>query len=362
MKIGTCESKPGEISEGMLTLATLPRGESVQIPVKIAQGQTEGKTMFISSGIHGDELNGIELNRRFFRYFLEHEHIKGLIGTIVFLPILNPSGFFVHERFVSFDGKDLNRCFNASDGKTISNQMADTFLSEVIAQCDYGLDLHDSGTRNVLLPHCRVHKEKSTGCTVEIGSLFGLDLIAQRLGKEGMMAVEAHEKFGIPVVTVEVGGGGVLWNTFLDRAVVGIRNILTHFGFLSGKIILPEKQFVIDLSGREGYHAEIPGMVDIKVLLGEAVEKDALLARIYNPLNGQEHEIHAKECGVVFSRRMKANVQLDDPIVIILGFEEVSEKSCRLTSKTAQVIINKETEKVQVIESEVFLKALGLRV
>lgn len=359
MEIGTCKSKKGEITSGELVVATTPEEKDIKLPIYIACGNKKGKTVFISGGMHGDEINGVELLHRFFNNFVKHKHINELSGTIVFLPILNPSGFLAGTREVAFDEKDLNRSFNRADNRTISNQIADSLTNEVIKKCDLGLDLHDSGFRSVLLPHVRVHKDEASGYTKEVGAIFGSDIIMQRIGVDGMMAIETYKKLKLPVITVEVGGALIIWDYFLSRAVVGLKNILINEGLLSGKIILPEKQFF--LTTREGYKAPIEGILRLRVNLGSGVKRGDVLAEIYNPIDRKEVKIKADYCGIVFSRKMQGKVEKGENIISIVKFEKCDIHG-RKPSPEAEMIINKETDKVRVIESRVFLKAVGLRV
>ena len=79
------------------------------VPVWIARGQRPGKTLAVTAGIHGDELNGIEVARR---VFVETDP-KQLSGTLVVLPVLNRHGFLAGSRYMS-DRRDLNRAFPGS--------------------------------------------------------------------------------------------------------------------------------------------------------------------------------------------------------------------------------------------------------
>lgn len=360
MQIGTCKAEKGQITEGILPVGKTKDGQALSIPVKIAAGKTQGKTIFLSGGMHGNEINGIALNHRFLNYFVENNYIDRLKGQIIFLPVLNPWGLAKNSREITLDGCDLNREFNQAE-KSISRQIANHIFKEVVAQSDYGIDIHDSGHRNILLPHSRVHQNDASGCTPEMGSLFGTDIIMERKGIKGMLAIEAHRKFNIPVLTVEVGGAMIIWESFIDRALIGIKNIFIHEGLLDGKITLPEKQFF--LTTREGYRAPITGVLTIKVRLGDGVAEGNVLAEIYDPITNDHHVIKAQHCGIVFSRKMWSYAKKDETILSVMQFEScpVHGRKPKETN-LAKMIVNKETDQIQVMESEVFQNALKLRV
>ena len=88
MQIGTCISEPGKITKGHLFLCKY-KSQNLKIPIIIAEGEELGKTIFISAGVHGDEVNGIEIVHN----FISTIDPAKLQGTIIFLPILNPWGF-----------------------------------------------------------------------------------------------------------------------------------------------------------------------------------------------------------------------------------------------------------------------------
>ena len=182
----------------------------MRIPVFIAKGSNPGKTIFISAGIHGDEVNGIEV----LHHFMSTIDPYKLHGIVIFLPVLNPWGFREKSRYIPFDNKDLNRSFNQK-GSSISFKIADSLMKKVIEKCDFGIDLHD-GRTNILLPHPRIFRNDKSKFLKELSHAFGTDIILEREGDPGMMAVEAFKTNKIPVMTIEVGGAMVIREDFKE--------------------------------------------------------------------------------------------------------------------------------------------------
>ena len=60
------------------------------VPVWIARGARPGKTLAVTAGIHGDELNGVEIARRIFA----ETDPNDLSGTLVVLPVLIGMAFW----------------------------------------------------------------------------------------------------------------------------------------------------------------------------------------------------------------------------------------------------------------------------
>lgn len=312
MKIGTCKAEPGKINRGVLTVATY-QGKNLKIPILIAKGEEPGKIIFISAGMHGDEINGIEVIKN----FISEINPEKLKGTIIFLPILNPWGFRRKLRYIPFDNKDLNRCFNKKS-KSVSYKIARTLMKKIVSKCDFGIDLHD-GRVNLLLPHTRIFKKDKCSYLKELSHAFGSEIILQREGERGMMAIESFNVYKTPVLTVEVGGALVLREDFTMQVLSGLKNILIYGGLLNGVLDLPVKQFFLD--DRIGYVSPIQGILHIEVELGEAVEKGQVIARIHNPINDEEIRIRSKNPGVVFSVRRDAIINKGESILSILHFK-----------------------------------------
>lgn len=331
MKIGTCKAATGRITRGKLTVAVY-RGKELRIPVLIAKGDEPGKTVFISAGIHGDEINGIEVVRN----FIQEINPEKLDGTIIFLPILNPWGFRRKSRYIPFDNKDLNRCFNIN-GRSVSYKIAKTLMKKVISKCDFGIDLHD-GRTNLLLPHTRIFKRNKCKYLKELSHAFGSEIILQREGERGMMAIESFNAYKTPVLTVEVGGALVLREDFTTQVLNGLKNILVYGGLLNGVLDLPVKQFFLD--DRLGYVAPIRGILHIEVELGDAVKKGQLIAKIHNPVNDKEVIIKSKNPGVVFSVRRDAIINKGESILSILHFK-VERRRKGLVPLQAKMLINR---------------------
>ena len=330
MRVGTCVAVDGKLTNGNLTVANY-KDKELKIPVLIAKGEEPGKTIFISAGIHGDEINGIEIVRK----FIQEINPEKLKGMIIFLPILNPWGFKEKSRYVPFDKKDLNRCFNRN-GNLISYKIASTLMKQVIRKCDFGIDLHD-GRTNLLLPHTRIFKKDKCKYLKELSHAFGSEIILQREGERGMMAIESFNAYKTPVLTVEVGGALVLRDDFTTQVIGGLKNILIYGGLLNGVLDLPVKQFFLDV--RLGYLAPIQGILHIEVDLGDAVKKGQLIARIHNPVNDKEIKIKSKNPGVVFSVRRDAIINRGEPILSILHFK-IKRGRRGLVPLQAKMLIN----------------------
>jgi uncharacterized protein len=360
MTIGTCVSEKGKIRRGELCVAVDPVAGPIRIPVAIANGIEDGPTAFVTAGVHGDEVNGIAVVQR----FLGDLDPKVLRGTIISLPLINTAGFGARQRTVLSDGRDLNRCFPGDPSGSVSEQIAHSIFSEVIARCDFGVDVHDSGRDSVLLPHPRAHIRNDSGgydrSRMKEIAAFGTDIIMLCRGMEGVMTIEAGRHLGIPAFTVEVGGAMILWEEFIHLGVAGLRNLLVHRGMLEAKMVLPAHQYVLPGEDDIAIKAPMEGVLRTKVLLGQAVSGGDDLAEICDPITGESQEIVADVCGVVHDLNVHGKVDEGDDVVGVLAFTKCPQRGMRPTSEHVEVLDIEASDRVELRPSEVFEKALAL--
>lgn len=97
-------------------------------------GSGKPKTLILS-GIHGNERTGQLILTNLLRELPEFN------GTLTVLPIANPLGFALNQRFEPMSGLDLNRQFNGkNDGRPAF--LLTTAILELAKHYDYVIDLH----------------------------------------------------------------------------------------------------------------------------------------------------------------------------------------------------------------------------
>jgi uncharacterized protein len=362
MKIGTCQDETGQIAHGELQVAVDANGAPLTIPLAIARGITPGKTMFLAAGVHGDEINGIAILQR----FMQKLDVRALRGTIILLPLVNVSGFEAGQRYVQYDAKDLNRCFPGSREGSFSEQLAQMIFHQVIARCDFGVDVHDSGQGSVLLPHPRAHIMDESGGydseRMELIAAFGTDIIMLTRGMEGVMTCEASRNLGIPAFTVEIGGGGILWESLIRRALTGLKNLLIFQDMLPGEMCMPHEQYILPGADNLQIQARMGGILYSKVSLGEAVNKGQILAEIFDPVTLASEVIRAKDCGVVHDLNVRGKVNAGDDVIGLLEFSSCPHRGCKPTRDDVETIIYETSRRVRIRRSEVFDAALSLKI
>src|SRR5690606_1722714 len=125
-------------------------GQPLASPVLVVHGRKKGKTLCLTSAIHGDELNGVEVIIR----TLADINPEQLSGTIIGVPIVNVLGFTRQSRYLP-DRRDLNRYFPGNDYGSTATRVAYSLFSQVISYCDMLVDFHTGSLMRTNMPHIR---------------------------------------------------------------------------------------------------------------------------------------------------------------------------------------------------------------
>ncbi|MDX1667405.1 MAG: succinylglutamate desuccinylase/aspartoacylase family protein, partial [Saprospiraceae bacterium] len=101
---------PGESAMVKIPVGRIPSGNMISLRAHIFRSENPGPTIMVLAGVHGDEINGVEIVRR----ALSEGYFKSLQkGNVIAIPILNVFGFINFSRELP-DGKDVNRSFPGS--------------------------------------------------------------------------------------------------------------------------------------------------------------------------------------------------------------------------------------------------------
>ena len=98
------EIAPGQSSKFAFIPDRSYEASYLNMPVFVARGAAPGPALCLTAGVHGDELNGVEVARRTFA----QTDPQILRGTLIVLPAINAEGVRTGNRYLS-DRRDLNR-------------------------------------------------------------------------------------------------------------------------------------------------------------------------------------------------------------------------------------------------------------
>ena len=313
--IGTTEIGPGEQASINLPVADLYTGTSLSMPVKVVNGRRAGPVLFVSAAIHGDELNGVEIIRR----LLKRKALKSLRGTLLAVPVVNVHGFLDQSRYLP-DRRDLNRSFPGSPKGSIAARMAHTFLTEIVARADCGIDLHTGAANRSNLPQIRGNLDDAR--TLELATAFGTPVVVDSRIRDGSLRECAAER-GLPILVYEAGEALRFDEVSIRAGLRGIFKVMRHLGMLAparkSRTIVP-----VVAASTSWVRAPASGIVTRKVKLGSRVETGDRMALISDPLGEAETRVAAPFDGIVIGRSTLPLAHEGDALFNVAAFKSVS--------------------------------------
>ena len=169
----------------------------VRIPVHVRRAKAPGPTVFVSAALHGNEINGIGAIRQ----LIADNQFELTKGAILLIPVLNILGFERHSRYLP-DRRDLNRAFPGSDHGSLASRMANRIFEELVARCDFGIDIHTASVRRTNYPNVRGDLRDDQ--VRRIAKAFGCEIVMNGVGPKGSLRREAC-KSGCPTIIMEGG-------------------------------------------------------------------------------------------------------------------------------------------------------------
>lgn len=224
--IGDSSLYPGQSKTIDLAVGALPSGTDIAIKVHIFRALKPGPSILLLAGVHGDEINGIEILRRSIAEGL-YEQLQA--GTVVVIPLLNIYGFINFSRDMP-DGKDVNRAFPGIASGSLASRIAHTLTKEILPLVDFGIDFHTGGGGIYNYPQLRYtpYDEHSR----KIAEAFGAPLIIA--GKAPAKSLrKTAQKLGKTILTYEGGENQRYDGYSLQVGSEGIRRLLTYFAMLA---------------------------------------------------------------------------------------------------------------------------------
>lgn len=278
-------------------------GGFVDFRVYVARGSRPGPALCVTSAIHGDEVNSIEIARRTFA----NVDPSQLGGTLVVLPAINSTGFRTLNRYMP-DRRDLNRFFPGSERGSIAAIVANEVFNGVVRHCTHLVDLHTGSNLRANMPQIRV--DPTIPEAAALAREFGVGVVIEGAGPAGSLRREAC-KAGIAAIIYEAGPPQVFLEPEIERGVQGVRNIMAHLQMISTK----EKRSRSTLLARS-FWQRVPvdqgGIYLPIVSLGDAVKTGQLLGTIADPVTDVVHRIVAQETGIVIGMAL--------PQIVLSGY------------------------------------------
>lgn len=298
---------PGRSRRFVLPVARLPSGTWESMPVAVVNGRKPGPHVFLSGAIHGDEINGVEIIRR----VLPRLDARRLAGAVIAVPVVNVFGFIIQSRYLP-DRRDLNRSFPGSPRGSLASRLANLFMEEVVAHCQYGIDLHTAAAARINAPQIRANLDDEA--TTPLAHAFGARFIIHARVRDGSLRQAATER-GIKILLYEAGAVQRFQPEAVETGVDGILRVLQALGM--GSWDLPEPGPAPEMRKTQWVRASRSGIATLDVGLGDRVEPGEVLGNIGEALGGRRTGIRAPFAGHVIALSQNPLVSQGDALVHI---------------------------------------------
>lgn len=319
--IGHAKVAPGSRLTVDLPVSVLSDHTPVTMSAHVVHGRQDGPTVFVSGGVHGDEVIGVEIIRR----LLRAPNLTTLKGTLIAVPIVNAFGFINHSRYLP-DRRDLNRVFPGSENGSLASRLAHLFMTEIVARSDLGIDLHSAAIHRTNYPQIRISPNNPR--TKELAGVFGAPIVMQSPLRDGSLRGAAKEQ-GKDILLYEAGEGLRLDELSIRAGLAGILRILRHMGMVPAKRISKPKATPQFCSSSKWLRAPMGGILRVYKADGELVRKGDLLGAVSDPFGEESEDIVAPFDGLIVGRAVMPVVNEGDAVFHLgrVGSVEKAEDS-----------------------------------
>lgn len=288
--LGT-EILPGKGAELNMDVARLHTHTPIQVPVIVHRAKEDGPTLLLMAGLHGDEINGMEIIRRIIRKGWN----KPNKGTVICIPVFNIFGFLNVRRELP-DGRDLNRSFPGSNSGSLASQFAYHFMKEIAPVVDLVIDFHTGSAQrsNFSQIRCVFSDQES----LKLAKIFNPPFIihSSYIAKS---VREAMNKRGKKILLFEGGKTNSIDETIVFEGMEGVKRMLEHLQMRSFKADKSEREPIFIKDSR-WIRAMNSGVLVVLIENGVLVEKGDVLGVITDPFGKIERKIKASLDGYVF--------------------------------------------------------------
>ncbi|HUA20875.1 MAG TPA: M14 family metallopeptidase [Bryobacteraceae bacterium] len=238
--VGTASAPEGQKATGFIEV---PAGvdAGTNIPVIVVQGARPGPKLALVAGSHGTEYASIIALEK----LAQSIRPDALSGTVVIVPLVNLASFAQKVPHVNpVDGKNMNRLFPGKPDGTQTERALWAIGREVVAPCDYLIDLHGGDLDENLRRYSywpQTGKQELDRTSHGMVMAFGFDhIIIQRNqtpAEPGAMSISRFaEEHGKPTVIAEAGHAGTTRAEDVDALMRGVENVMRYLKMLPGEV------------------------------------------------------------------------------------------------------------------------------
>lgn len=311
--IENTEFYPGDIDTIRIPVGRMPSDTKLFVNANIYRAQKPGPTVLVMGGVHGDEINGIEINDQLIRSGNFENVIR---GTIICIPLLNVFGFNNFSRDVP-DGKDVNRSFPGNSNGSLASRVARTLTKQILPYVDIAMDMHTGGASRYNYPQTRFSRRDKRA--YELAKVFNApynirsNMIPKSFRKSAF-------DMGISSIVFE-GGESVRFDGLsIGKGKRGVLRVLHALGMIKYKTNLKQS---LQINKTNWQRASMSGIFIWEKSSGERVEKGDRLGEIKDPYGSKNVVILSKYTGQIIGHNNASVVNSGDALFHIGHDEDI---------------------------------------
>jgi predicted deacylase len=309
--------EPGEFKSININIARLPSHTIINTPVYISRALEDGPVLALMAGMHGDEINGMEIVRR----ILEKGLHQTKRGTVICMPIVNMYGFLNYSRDVP-DGKDINRSFPGTKGGSLASRVAYHVTHSILPAIDVGIDFHTGGAMRANYPQVRaVLKDEDNW---NLAQAFHAPFTIDSSFRPNSLRKEAAS-VGKKIIVYEGGESLRFDQHAISIGIEGALRLMKYLGMNDEAPTASEPNKIIWSTG--WIRATTAGLFRSNVNCGQHVQKGDWVGNITDPFGEFESKIIAPETGYIIGLNNIPVVNAGDALMHI-----GTENYCKLES------------------------------
>ena len=277
----------------------LPFGRSIlhsdlYFGVHVFRGKKPGSRLLVCAGVHGDEINGVEIARR----LISSSLLKRIKGDLIVTPVVNVPAFVARSRYLP-DRRDLNRLFPGAPSGSHGARCAHVFMTEVASKCSHIIDLHTASNNRTNLPQLRI--DFALQGNREFAGAFKAPVVLNSTSPQGSLR-EALSNLGKPAAVYEAGAEMTLDMPAVRFGLRGVTSVMRHLGMLPQTKSKGKPAKCAFCKKSSWLRAPTGGIFRALVPLGRAVSRDVVLGIVADPFGDHETPVYPDSEGIIIGR------------------------------------------------------------
>lgn len=329
IRINGNDVKPGTSATLNLNLYQLPTKTVIEIPVYVFRAIKPGPVLLILAGMHGDEINGIEIVRR----LITRDDVRNpLCGSVIAIPVINIISFLSGTRDLP-DGRDLNRCFPGNRNGSLGSRIAYDLMNEIIPQIDFGIDFHTGGAKISNYPQLRCVFDNAIN--LDLGKKFSSTIILNSPFRDNTLRKEAAKK-GKSILVFEGGESSRFDYLSINEGMNGCLRLMKHLKMIH--LDIPNNPTVL-LEKSIWVRARASGLFHTAKTNGSHINKGEIIGMICDPYGEHQENLIAPEHGYIVGINNQPVVNQGDALIHI-GMQEDLNPNKNSKTKTRKKTVD----------------------